>query len=83
MSNLGAKRYAFGSCVEQKTMGQRKVIRTTLGELVVAVTDEVMPIIRGSVGPLQGGVFYLVSSLNLPSGARSRAVTTKIPRLFG
>jgi len=27
-------------------MRQRKVIRTTLGELIVAVTDEVMPIIR-------------------------------------
>ncbi len=27
-------------------MQQRKIIRTTLGELIVAVTDEVMPIIR-------------------------------------
>ena len=27
-------------------MGRRKVIRTTLGELVVAVTDEVMPFVR-------------------------------------
>ena len=27
-------------------MRKRKVIRTTLGELIVAVTDEVMPIIR-------------------------------------
>ena len=27
-------------------MRRRKVIRTTLGELIVAVTDEVMPIIR-------------------------------------
>jgi len=27
-------------------MRQRKVIRTTLGDLIVAVTDEVMPIIR-------------------------------------
>jgi hypothetical protein len=27
-------------------MRQRKVIRTTLGELIVAVTDEIMPIIR-------------------------------------
>jgi hypothetical protein len=26
-------------------MGRRKVIRTTLGELVVAVTDEVMPFV--------------------------------------
>ncbi len=27
-------------------MRKRKVIRTTLGELIIAVTDEVMPIIR-------------------------------------
>ena len=27
-------------------MRQRKVIQTTLGDLIVAVTDEVMPIIR-------------------------------------
>lgn len=27
-------------------MRQRKVIRTTLGELIVAITDEVAPIIR-------------------------------------
>jgi hypothetical protein len=27
-------------------MRQQKIIRTTLGELIVAVTDEVMPIIR-------------------------------------
>jgi hypothetical protein len=26
-------------------MGRRKVIRTTLGELIVAVTDEVMPFV--------------------------------------
>jgi hypothetical protein len=31
-------------------MGRRKVIRTTLGELIVAVTDEVMPIIRDRSG---------------------------------
>jgi hypothetical protein len=30
----------------EKTMRQRKIIRTTLGDLIVAVTDEVMPIIR-------------------------------------
>ena len=29
-------------------MRERKVIRTTLGELVVAVTDEVMPLVRDS-----------------------------------
>jgi hypothetical protein len=44
-SNLGAKRYAFGASVEQQTTRQRKVIRTTVGELIVAVTDEVMPFV--------------------------------------
>jgi len=31
-------------------MRKRKVIRTTLGELIVAVTDEVMPFIRDPLG---------------------------------
>ena len=33
-------------CVEEKNMRQRKIVRTTLGDLIVAVTDEVTPIIR-------------------------------------
>jgi hypothetical protein len=35
-----AKKYPFGS------QGEKKIIRTTLGELVVAVTDEVVPLVR-------------------------------------
>jgi hypothetical protein len=31
-------------------MRQRKVIKTTLGDLIVAVTDEVMPIVRDPAG---------------------------------
>jgi hypothetical protein len=31
-------------------MRQQKIIRTTLGELIVAVTDEVMPIMRNPSG---------------------------------
>ncbi len=31
-------------------MRQRKVIETTLGDLIVAVADEVMPIIRDPAG---------------------------------
>ena len=31
-------------------MRKREVIRTTLGELIVAVTDEVMPFIRDPLG---------------------------------
>ena len=61
MSNLGAKRYAFGSCIEQN-MWQRKVIRTTLGELIVAVTDEVMPITRDPSG-LYKVVSFILSHL--------------------
>ena len=34
------------SAAKEKTMRQRKVIRTTLGELIVAISDEVAPIIR-------------------------------------
>jgi hypothetical protein len=36
--------------VEEYNMRQRKVIKTTLGDLVVAVADEVMPIIRDPAG---------------------------------
>ncbi|MGH7874571.1 MAG: hypothetical protein ACREQO_20450 [Candidatus Binatia bacterium] len=31
-------------------MPQRKVIKTTLGDLIVAVTDEVMPIVQDPAG---------------------------------
>ena len=31
-------------------MRQRKVIKTTLGDLIAAVTDEVMPILRDPAG---------------------------------
>jgi hypothetical protein len=45
-TNLPAKKYPFGAYVEQKAMRQKKVIKTTLGELIVALTDEVMPFVR-------------------------------------
>jgi hypothetical protein len=45
-ANLQAKKYAFGAYVEQKATPRQKVIKTTLGELIVALTDEVMPIVR-------------------------------------
>ena len=44
--NLQAKKYSFGAYVEQKAMRHQKVINTTLGELIVALTDEVMPFVR-------------------------------------
>lgn len=45
-TNLQAKRHPLGSHVEEQPTRQRRVIRTTLGELIVAMTDEVMPFVR-------------------------------------
>jgi hypothetical protein len=55
-TNLEAKRHPLGSRVEERTTGQRRVIRTTLGEIIVAVTDEVMPFVR------EPSALYLVVS---------------------
>ncbi|MGH8607995.1 MAG: hypothetical protein ACREX9_11410 [Gammaproteobacteria bacterium] len=54
-TNLEAKRHPLGSREEQTTR-QRRVIRTTLGELIVAVSDEVMPFVR------EPSTLYLVVS---------------------
>jgi hypothetical protein len=43
-------------------MRRRKIIRTTLGELIVAVTDEVIPIIRDR-SALYLVVSYILSDL--------------------
>ena len=43
---------------KEKTMRQRKIIKTTLGELIVAVTDEVRPIIRD-----RSGLYMVVSCI--------------------
>lgn len=45
-TNIEAKKHPSRTRVEGQTTRQRRVIRTTLGELVVAVTDEVMPFVR-------------------------------------
>jgi len=45
-------------------MRQRKVIRTTLGELIVAVTDEVMPIMRNPSGAYKVVSFILSDLLS-------------------
>ena len=45
-TNLLAKKYPFGGYVKQKAMRRQKVIKTTLGELIVALTDEVIPFVR-------------------------------------
>ncbi|HKE58195.1 MAG TPA: hypothetical protein VKB46_15890 [Pyrinomonadaceae bacterium] len=57
-------------------MRQRKVIRTTLGELIVAVTDEVMPIMRHPSGTYKVVSFILSDLLSqqahLPKRSRRR-----------
>jgi hypothetical protein len=55
-TSLEAKRHPSGSRVEEQSTRQRRVIRTTLGELIVAVTDEVMPFVR------EPSALYLVVS---------------------
>ena len=57
-------------------MRQRKVIRTTLGELIVAVTDEVMPMMRNPSGAYKVVSFILSDLLSqqarLPKRSRRR-----------
>ena len=45
-TNTEAKKHPSRRRVEDQTKRQRRVIRTTLGELIVAVTEEVMPFVR-------------------------------------
>jgi len=45
-------------------MRQRKAIRTTLGELIVAVADEVMPIMRNPSGAYKVVSFILSDLLS-------------------
>jgi hypothetical protein len=61
-TNLEAERYPFELCVEGKTIRQQKVIRTTLGDLVAAVTDEVKPFVRDPSG-LYMVVSYILNDL--------------------
>ena len=49
-TNLETKKYPFESCTEEKTIRRQKVIRTTLGDLIAAVTDEVKPLVRDPSG---------------------------------
>jgi hypothetical protein len=45
-THLQAKRYPFETYVKQKAIRRQKILKTTLGELIVALTDEVMPFVR-------------------------------------
>jgi hypothetical protein len=45
-TNFETKKHPFRSLVEELTSGERRVIKTTLGDLITAVTDEVIPFVR-------------------------------------
>ena len=78
-SHRGAKRFLVGSYTKQKGIRQRKVIRTTLGELIAAVTDAVMPVIH-SPSHLYTVVSWILDDLF----ARNQISvhTMKTPKLF-
>ena len=63
-------------------MRQRKVIKTTLGDLIVAVTDEVMPIIRDPAGAYMVVSWVLNDVLTRQRLRDHKHVTTKIPKLI-
>ena len=63
-------------------MRQRKVIKTTLGDLIVAVTDEVMPIVLDPAGAYMVVSWVLNDVLTRQRVRGSQAVTTKIPKLI-
>jgi hypothetical protein len=54
-------------------MRQRKIIRTTLGELIVAVTDEVMPIMRNPSGTYKVVSFILSDLLSHQASVLKRS----------
>jgi len=54
-------------------MRQRKIIRTTLGELIVAVTDEVMPIMWNPSSAYKVVSFILSDLLSHEARASKRS----------
>ena len=78
-TNLEAKKHPSRTRVEEQTTRQRRVVRTTLGDLIIAVTDEVMPVVREP-----SALYPMVSRIVNDLVARhSRAVTPKISKSFG
>jgi len=67
-TNLKTARYRFKSWAEKKTARRQKIVRTTLGDLIAAVTDEVKPFVRDPSG-LYAVVSYILNDL-LASGRR-------------
>jgi hypothetical protein len=74
-ANLETKMYPFGSCIEEKTIRRGKVIRTTLGDLIAAVTDEVKPLVRDP-----SGLYMVVSHILNDVLARHRLRARKRSR---
>jgi len=60
-TNLKAKMYPFERA-EKKIIRQQKVIRTTLGDLIAAVTDEVKRFVRNPSGQYMV-VSYIVNDV--------------------
>jgi hypothetical protein len=61
-TNLKTARYRFKSWAEKKAARQKKIVRTTLGDLIAAVTDEVKPFVRDPSG-LYAVVSYILNDL--------------------
>ena len=61
-NNSEAARYPMKLHAEKKTIRQEKVIRTTLGDLIAAVTDEVKPFVRDPSG-LYTVVSYILNDV--------------------
>ena len=61
-TKLETKKPPFRSLAEEQTTGQRRVIKTTLGDLITAVTDDVMPFVR-EPSILYPVVSYIISDV--------------------
>jgi hypothetical protein len=81
-TNLETKKYPFESSTEEKTIRRQKVIRTTLGDLIAAVTDEVKPLVRDPSG-LYMVVSYVLNDVLARHRRRAhKRSRRKSPRYF-
>ena len=81
-SYRGAKRFLVESDAKKTRMRQRKVITTTLGELIAAVTDEVIPTIHSHSRLYTVRVLGSCRSVRSQSDPRPQRLTAKTPSLF-
>jgi hypothetical protein len=72
-SNLETKKYPFESSHEEKPLRRQKLIRTTLGDLIAAVTEEVKPFVRDPSGVYMV-VSYIVNDVLARHRARKRSL---------